>query len=60
MVATVNFGSDDFNLTKRESPTLGSVASLLAATLYQVNPDRNHIHILHLLSQFVKYTVYIY
>jgi hypothetical protein len=24
--------------------TLGSVASLLAATLYQGNPDRNHKH----------------
>jgi hypothetical protein len=22
--------------------TVGSVASLLAATLYQINPDRNH------------------
>jgi hypothetical protein len=34
-----NFRSDDFNITKG---TLDSVASLLAATLYQGNPDRNH------------------
>jgi hypothetical protein len=25
-----------------QNETLGSVASLLAATLFQVNPDRNH------------------
>jgi len=31
--------NDDFNLTKRN---LGSLASLLAATLYQGNSDRNH------------------
>ena len=31
--------SDDINLT---SMNLGSVSSLLAATLYQGNPDRNH------------------
>ena len=30
---------DDFNLT---NGNIGSVASLLAATLYQGNPDRNH------------------
>jgi hypothetical protein len=29
----------DFNLTNRNP---GSAASLLAATLYQVNPDRKH------------------
>jgi hypothetical protein len=35
IVATVNFRIDDFNLT------LGSVDSLLAATLYPGNPDWN-------------------
>jgi hypothetical protein len=39
MVATENFRSDDFNLT---TMILDSVASLLAAILYQGNPDRNH------------------
>jgi hypothetical protein len=43
MVATVKFRSDDFNLTNR-NPV--SVASLLAATLYQGNHDRNHNEIL--------------
>jgi hypothetical protein len=38
MVKKLNFRSDDFNFT---NGTLGSVASLLAATLYQGNPDRN-------------------
>jgi hypothetical protein len=39
MVKKLNFRSDDFNFT---NGTLGSVASLLAATLYQGNPERNH------------------
>jgi hypothetical protein len=36
---TDNFRSDEFNLTKRNP---FSVASLLAANLYQDNPDRNY------------------
>jgi hypothetical protein len=40
MVATVNFF--EVMTSTLQNKTLGSVASLLAATLYQGNPDRNH------------------
>ena len=38
--------------------TLGSEASLLAATLYQGNPDRNHKLWNIILSKIYMYTLY--
>jgi hypothetical protein len=41
-VKGVNHGSQIILFEVMTSTSLGSVASLLAATLYQGNPDRNH------------------